>query len=83
VNSKAVQAVYAEMLESLGNEMAILREIPLSEIKKAAGTLIAEGVKRVREGKVKIAAGYDGEYGEINIFSDEERNSTEDQLQLF
>lgn len=82
-NSKAVQGVYMEMLASLGNEMSILREIPLEEIKKTAGTLIAEGVRRVREGQVQIAAGYDGEYGTVNIFSDEERGTPEDQLTLF
>lgn len=83
VNSKSVQAVFMQMLNDLGNEMYILREAPLKDIKRHAGTLIAEGIRRVREGKVDIAAGYDGEYGEINIFSDEERNSTEDQMRLF
>lgn len=83
VNSKAVQAVYREMLDALGSEMAILRDLPLAEIKKTAGTIVAEGIRRVREGKVEIAAGYDGEYGTIRIFSDEERASPEDQLRLF
>ncbi len=82
-NSKTVQGIYMKMLENLGNELAILRELPINEIRAVAGGLIAEGVKRVRDGQVQIAAGYDGEYGTINIFSDEERNSSEDQMTLF
>ena len=39
----------------------------VDEIKKVAGSHVAEGVKRVREGNVHIAAGYDGEYGTIKI----------------
>ena len=83
VNSKAVQTVYLDMLSKLGNEMAILRDIPVSDIQKASGTLIAEGVRRVREGQVQIAAGYDGEYGKVHIFSDQERDTIDQQFTLF
>lgn len=82
-NSKGVEKVYFEMLHKLGNEMFILRDCPLERIKKAGGALIAEGVHRVREGKLHIEAGYDGVYGTIKIFSPEEREQNEDQLVLF
>ncbi|HQP11337.1 MAG TPA: endonuclease Q family protein [Candidatus Omnitrophota bacterium] len=83
VNTKAVQAAYLDMLSKLGNEMAILRDIPVSDIQKVSGTLIAEGVRRVREGAVQIAAGYDGEYGTVHIFSDDERDTLDHQMTLF
>lgn len=83
VNSKAVQAAYLDMLSKLGNEMAILRDIPVADIQKVSGTLIAEGVRRVREGRVRIAAGYDGEYGTVHIFSDDERDTIDQQMTLF
>jgi uncharacterized protein (TIGR00375 family) len=83
VNSKAVQAVYLEMLSKLGNEMTILRNVPVADIQKVSGTLIAEGVRRVREGQVQIAAGYDGEYGTVHIFSGDERDRIDNQLTLF
>ncbi len=72
-NTKGVNTVYWNMLNSIGNELYILRESPIDEISKIAGSLIAEGVKRVRECKVNISAGYDGDFGKINIFTDEER----------
>lgn len=82
-NSRAVQKTFFEMLSKLGNEMAILRDIPLDAIKTACGSLIAEGIRRVREGEVEIAAGYDGEYGTVRIFSPRERVVNEDQMSLF
>ncbi|MDP2652793.1 MAG: endonuclease Q family protein [Candidatus Omnitrophota bacterium] len=82
-NSLNVHKLYIEVLSKLGNELYILREASLGDIQRAAGGLVAEGVRRVRESKVHIAAGYDGEYGEIDIFSDEEREQAENQLMLF
>ena len=38
---------------------------------------------RIRYWEVKIAAGYDGEYGKINIFSNEEREVAQEQMTLF
>jgi PHP family Zn ribbon phosphoesterase len=37
---------------------------------------------RVRRGKVKIKCGYDGVYGEVRVF-DEEEKKKEKQLDLF
>jgi uncharacterized protein (TIGR00375 family) len=82
-NSQSVQQVLMDMLSKLGNELFILREASLDSIRKAAGNLVAQGIGRMRDGKVHIAAGYDGEYGTIKIFSSEEREANEDQLMLF
>jgi PHP family Zn ribbon phosphoesterase len=74
------------MLHKLGNEMFILMEAPLEAIQKASNALIAEGIRRVRAGEVNIAAGYDGEYGTIKIFTPDERKAevmNQDQLTLF
>jgi uncharacterized protein (TIGR00375 family) len=66
--SKRVTAQYFNMLRTLGPEFSILREIPLDDISRAAGPLIAEGVRRLREGSVQLEPGFDGEYGKIKIF---------------
>jgi PHP family Zn ribbon phosphoesterase len=45
---------------------------------------IAEGVLRMREGKVTRLAGYDGEYGIITVFGqDQKEEAAEQQLSLF
>ena len=81
--SKAVQEAYMNILSQLGNEFSILRDCPITRIKEAAGDVIAEGVSRMRQGKVDIAAGYDGEFGTIKIFDTGEREHIEQQLSLF
>lgn len=78
--SKKVQAEYLRMIKSLGNELYILLDAPLEEIKKVSAPEIAEGIKRVREGKLSIKPGFDGQYGEIKIFSENEKNK---QKELF
>jgi len=81
--SKPVQELFYRMLSKLGNEIGILNNVPLTAIEEIGGALLAEGIRRMREGKISIAAGYDGEYGKIKLFSDKERKAEKDQLTLF
>lgn len=67
--SKGVLKIYQELLETLGTEFQILREIPPEDIERQAGSLIGEGIRRLRKGQVERIPGYDGEYGKIRIFS--------------
>ena len=69
VASARVTRQYEAMLQTLGSEFAILRELPLEAIEKAAGPCIAEGIRRVRAGRLTLLAGYDGEYGKIEILN--------------
>ncbi|MBF0531346.1 MAG: hypothetical protein HQK55_19170, partial [Deltaproteobacteria bacterium] len=73
--SKQVDAIFRSMLIALGPEIKILLETPLPDIRSCAGEAVAEGIGRMRAGKVVIAPGYDGEFGTIHIFSDEERKA--------
>ncbi len=82
-SSKQVQEIFMNMLAKLGNEFHILMNAPIDAIKKSAGDIVAEGIARMRQGKVEIAAGYDGEFGTIKIFSDKERQRIDRQLALF
>lgn len=75
-----VQAVYERLLQSLGPELFILREAPGDDIERKAGPLVAEGVRRLRSGEVKIAPGYDGEYGKISILDRQEISALCGQL---
>ncbi len=82
-SSKAVQEAYMNILGKLGPEFYILRDCPIADIKRAAGDVLAEGISRMRQGKVEIAAGYDGEFGTIKIFESGEREAIEQQMVLF
>ena len=46
------RAKYERMLRSLGPEFTILRETPIGEIRRVAGPAVAEGIRRLREGRV-------------------------------
>ncbi|HWR73808.1 MAG TPA: endonuclease Q family protein [Nitrospirota bacterium] len=81
-NSKKVGALYRAMLEQLGNEFRILLDVPLTEIELASSPLLAEAIGRMREGKVNIEPGYDGEYGKIKIFGKAEKKVRKGQMKL-
>ncbi len=83
VQSKRVVSKYEELVKALGGEFFILLDKSEEEIKSATEPVIAEAIKRMREGSLKIAPGYDGEYGQIQIFTEEERASLKTQSSLF
>lgn len=80
---KKVQRQYQNMLEELGPEFEILRNLPLEEIRKTAGSRVAEGIRRLRMGRVERIPGFDGEYGTIRLFSNDELHNTEGQMNFF
>ena len=81
--SKRVQTVYEQMLATHGAELKILRQLPIEEIAQTGDPLIAEGIRRMRGGEVHIDPGYDGVYGKIQVFSDEDRARLSGQESLF
>jgi DNA helicase-2/ATP-dependent DNA helicase PcrA len=78
--TKAVDELFHKLLAGIGNELFILQQAALDDIERLAGSVVAEGVRRMRAGEVKIAAGYDGEYGTIHLFSPEERERLSTQV---
>lgn len=73
--SKRVRQNYEQMLAGLGPEFAVLREVPLEDIRKKSGELLSEGIRRLRAGEVIRKPGFDGEYGKISLFEEEEQKS--------
>jgi uncharacterized protein (TIGR00375 family) len=71
--SKRVQTIYHTLLAELGPELHILRELDPGQIERRGGEpLVAEGVRRMRAGKVRIDPGYDGEFGRVHLLDDGE-----------
>ncbi|MDP3182338.1 MAG: UvrD-helicase domain-containing protein [Desulfobaccales bacterium] len=71
--SKKVRHRYFRLLETLGPELDILRRVPLTDLAREGGGLLAYGIDKMRRGEVHINPGYDGAYGEIHLFTQEER----------
>ena len=71
--SKKVSELYEKLLKSFGNEFEILLNTDTTEVAQESLPIIGEGLKRIREGKLHIEPGYDGEFGKVEIFSEDER----------
>ena len=71
VNTKGVQARYMELVEELGSELHVLTDAGISDIARAGGERIAEGVERVRAGNIVIEPGYDGVFGTVKVWGDD------------
>jgi len=70
--SITVQRRYDELLARLGPELFILEQAPCEEIARAGSPLLAEGIARMREGRVRRVSGFDGQYGVIRLFDEDE-----------
>ncbi len=82
--SQAVMKEYESVINHFGNELAVLSKISEEDLRKSVSPKIVEAIIKVREGKVHIAPGYDGEYGKIKIFKEGENSAQgERQLTLF
>ena len=70
-SSKSVTNEYERLIHKFGSEFSILREVPVEDLSKDF-PLLGEGISRLREGKVIKHAGFDGEYGVIKLFEENE-----------
>lgn len=61
------------LLSRLGPELSVLTHAPAEDLDREGPPLLAEALTRMREGRVLAKAGYDGEYGVVRVFDDDER----------
>ena len=83
VASQAVEKEYFRMIHELENELFVLFEATEEALRKHAATKVAEGILKVRSGKLKIHPGFDGEYGKVEIFEENAPVKQEKQMELF
>jgi len=78
-SSKAVTTTYARMIETIAPEFDILLDVPVQTIAAASSPRLAEAVRLVRSGTVRVRPGYDGVFGQVSIL---EESSRPDQSRL-
>ena len=81
--SKRVKEEYRRLVENIGSEFRVLIDASDADLKAAIAPEVAEGILRVREGRLNIEPGYDGEYGHVKIFEKGERIAAAPQASLF
>ena len=70
VGTQTVERDYHALLHRFGTEFAVLLEASAEELRKSAPAKIAEGILRVREGRVTVEPGYDGEFGKVRFLDE-------------
>lgn len=72
VKSVKVTQMYEHMVSNIDTELKILTKTPIEMIALGSSEKIADGVDRVRKGKLSIEPGFDNTYGKVSIWSEEE-----------
>jgi uncharacterized protein (TIGR00375 family) len=74
--TKKVWNTYNLLIQKFGNEFTVLIDASKEEICKIVDEQIAEAIVRVREEKAYVIPGYDGVYGQLVIFDENNQNVT-------
>lgn len=80
--TKEVAHFYGKLITRFGSEFGLLLFASLDEI-RSESVLLAEAIRRLREGQVIRHAGYDGLFGAIRLFREEEIHGLEERDGLF
>lgn len=80
--SKSVQKLYARLINKFGSEFNILLRVPEEELNQVSPVL-GEAIRRIRNNQVIRHAGYDGEFGVIQLFEPGELDELSAQINLF
>lgn len=80
--SKGVMELYARVIDRFGSEFNLLLAASLAEI-SLFSQVLSEAVARVRSNRVIRQPGYDGEFGVIRVFEQDELAVLAGQISLF
>ncbi len=66
--TKKVQAEYLKLVQAGGGEFPVLLDLDEGQLAKICAPKVAQGILAMRQGKVRLAPGYDGVFGKISVF---------------
>ncbi|MEM2102562.1 MAG: endonuclease Q family protein [Candidatus Bathyarchaeia archaeon] len=76
---QSVWSVYNKLIAEFGDEYSVLIDAPLDKMAKIVDARVAEAIIRVRKGEVRVTPGYDGVYGQLVLFENEQQQKQEKQ----
>jgi len=82
VASAKVQKEYRRLTTEAGSEFKLLLDMSEDDIETIASGRVAEAVIRVREGRLNIRPGFDGEFGKVKIFEETGRITPAGPVQI-
>ncbi len=87
VTSPKVQKPYQALVDHFAGEFTVLLKASVAEIKTIAGERIGAGITKVRRGDIVIDPGYDGVFGVVKLWRDDEEkplvDASKEQLRIF
>ena len=81
--SKTVMRSYVHAINTFSSEFNLLLDVPIEDIAAQGSALLAEAISRMRQGRVIRRPGYDGQFGVIQVFDEDELSRLAGQLELF
>ncbi len=73
--------IYEHLTNNLGTEFDILMKIDYQEIEKKGNPLLKEAIRKVRNREVFVDPGFDGVFGKVKIFKENNEKGTSNQQQ--
>jgi uncharacterized protein (TIGR00375 family) len=76
-NTQTVEDEYEKLINHFGSELKVLLKAPFEKIESYFPKSLSEAISKVRSGDIYIKPGYDGVFGKVKIWKDEEKKEAE------
>ncbi len=83
LSSQKIINEYNILTTLLGAEREIMLRRKPEDLVRATGEKLKEAILKVRRGEIFVNPGFDGQFGEVKIWGEDEKKSPEAQISLF